>query len=116
MLGGTSSLDNVSSCSKELTNNFLRNFYINGVLKSVPSRRDALALIQEVIELCQRRENSSWQKLYSNKKYLLFAIPDALKKDGAKDQDLTGSFPIKKTLGIFWEYWESCNNPANNFT
>ena len=66
VFGGTSSpefcnyalrraaLDNVSSYSKEATNTLLRNFYVDGVLKSVPSVKDALTLIQEVRDLCKR--------------------------------------------------------------
>ena len=46
-------LANVSSYSKA-TNTFPRNFYVDNVLKSVPSVRDALLLIQEVIDLCKR--------------------------------------------------------------
>ena len=54
VFGGTSSprccsyalrrtaLDNVSSYSKEVPNTLLRNFYVDDVLKSVPSERDSL--------------------------------------------------------------------------
>ena len=66
VFGGTSSpgfcnyalrraaLDNVSSYSKEATNTLLRNFYVDDVLKSAPSVKDALTLIQEVRDLCKR--------------------------------------------------------------
>ena len=54
VFGGTSSpgccnyalrrtaLDNVSSYSKEVPNTLMRNFYVDDVLKSVPSVRDSL--------------------------------------------------------------------------
>ena len=114
VFGGTSSpvycnhalqraaLDNVSSYRKEATNTILRNFYVDGMLKSVPSAREALILIQEVTDLCK----SDWFKpikFISNKKHVLFQFPDALRRDGAKDKDLTGSFPIERVLGIFWD-------------
>ena len=66
VLGGTSSpgccnhvlqravLNNVSSYSEEATNNLMRNVYVNDVLKSIPSVRDAPTIIQEVRELCKR--------------------------------------------------------------
>ena len=38
-----------------------------------------------------------------NKKDILFHIPDALRRDGAKERDLTGSLPIERALGIFWD-------------
>ena len=51
---GRTALDNVSSYSKEAPNTLLRKFYVNNVLKSIPSVRDALTLIQEVRDLCKR--------------------------------------------------------------
>ena len=42
-------------------------------------------------------------KFISNKKDVLFQILDELRRDGAKDKDLTGSFPIERALGIFWD-------------
>ena len=87
-------LDNVLSYSKEATNTLLRNCYMDDVLKSVPSVRDALTLIQEVTDLC-KRGGFKLTKFISNKKDVLFQIPDAFKRDGAKDKDLIGSLPIE---------------------
>ena len=79
VFGGTSSpgycnyvllrtaLGNVSSYSKEATNTLLRNFYEDDGLKSVPSVRDALTLIQEVRDLCKKR-GFKLTKFISNKK------------------------------------------------
>ena len=70
------------------------------VLKSVPSARDALTLIQEVTDLC-KKGGFKLTKFISNKKDVLFQIPDELRRDGAKDKDLNGSLPIERALGIF---------------
>ena len=51
---GRTALDNVSSYGKEAPNTLLRKFYVNNVLESIPSVRDALTLIQEVRDLCKR--------------------------------------------------------------
>ena len=79
VFGGTSSprccnyallrttVDNVSSYSKEATNTLLRNFYVDDGLKSVPSVRDALKLIQEVRDLCKKC-GFKLTKFKSNKK------------------------------------------------
>ena len=67
---------------------------MDDVLKSVPSVRDALTLIQEVTDLC-KRGGFKLTKFISNKKDVLFQIPDAFKRDGAKDKDLIGSLPIE---------------------
>ena len=95
-------LDNVSSYSKQATNTILRNFYVDDVLKWVQSLRDALTLIQKVADLC-KRGGFKLTKFISNKKDVLFQIPDALRRDGTKDKYLTGSIPIEKALGIFWD-------------
>ena len=93
-------LDNVSSYSIKATNTVMRNLYVDEVLKSVPSVRDALTLIQEVGDLC-KRGGINLTKFISNKKDMLFQIPDALRRDAAKDKDLTGSLPIERSLEIF---------------
>ena len=79
IFGGTSSprccnyallrtaLDNVSSYSKEATNTLLRNFYVDDGVKSVPSVRDALTLIQEVRDPCKKC-GFKLTKFISNKK------------------------------------------------
>ena len=112
VFGGTSSpgccnyalrktaLDNVSSYSKEATNTLLRNFYLNDVLKLVLSVRDALTLIQEVTDLCKRGE-FKLTKFITNKKDILFQIPDILRRDDAKDKNLIGSLLIERALGVF---------------
>ena len=79
-------LDNVSSYSKEAINTLLRNFYVDDVLKSVPSVRNALTLIQEVRDLC-KKGGFKLIKFISNKNNILFQIPDALREDGAKDKN-----------------------------
>ena len=67
VFGGTSSLGccnyalrrtalDVSSYSKQATNTLVRNFCVDYVLKSVPSVRHALTVIQEVTDLCKRGE------------------------------------------------------------
>ena len=92
----------VSSYSKETFNTLLINFYVDDVLRSVPSVRDPLTLIQEVKDLC-KRGGFNLTKFISNKKDVLFQIPDELRRNGAKDKDLTGSLPIERALGIFWD-------------
>ena len=101
-LQGTA-LDNVSSYSKEATNTLLRNFYVDDLLKSVPSVTDSLTLIQEVTDL-RKWGGFKLTKFISNKKDVLFQIPDALiRRDGVKDKDLIGSLPMERALGIFWD-------------
>ena len=73
---------------------------MDDALKSVTSVRDTLTLIQEVRDLCSKKDGFKLTKFISDKKDILFQIPDALRKDGAKDKDLTGSLQIERALGI----------------
>ena len=66
------------------------------------SVRNAPALIQEVTDLC-KRGRFKLAKFISNNKDVFFQIPDALRRDDAKDKDLAGSLPIERVLGIFWD-------------
>ena len=93
-------LDNSLRYNKEATNSLLRDFYVDDVLKSVLSVRDAPTLIQEVRDLC-KRGRFKLTKFISKKKHVLLQIPDALIRDCSKDKDLNGILPIKRALGIF---------------
>ena len=75
---------------------------MDDVLKSVPSVKDALTLIQEFRDL-RKKGGFTLTKFISNKKDILYQIADALQRDGAKDKDLTGSLPTERALGIFWD-------------
>ena len=72
------------------------------MLKPVPSLRNALTLIQEVTDMC-KRGGFKLTKFIINKKDVLFQIPDAGRRNGAKDKDLAGSLPIERALGVFWD-------------
>ena len=72
-------LDNVSSYSKEATITLLRGFYVNDMLKSVLSVRDAQRLIQEVTDLC-KTGGFKLTKFISNKEDPLFQIPHTVRR------------------------------------
>ena len=71
---------------------------MDNVLKSVPSVRDTLTIIEEVRDLC-KKGGFKLKKFISNKKDILFQIPDALRRDGAKDKGLTNILPVERALG-----------------
>ena len=66
---------------------------MDNVLKSVPSIRDAITLIQEVTGL---HKNGRFT-LTKIKKDALFQI------HGVKNKDLTDNTPIGRALWIFWD-------------
>ena len=49
----------------------LENFYVDDVLKPVPSKSDALVIISEVADLC-KRNGLNLAKFANNKKNRLF--------------------------------------------
>ena len=73
---------------------------MDDVLKSVLSVKDALTLVQEVGDLCKKGE-FKLKKFISNTKNILSQIPGALRRDDAKEKDLTRSIPTERVLQIF---------------
>ena len=57
-------------------------------------------LIQE-LKICAKGDGLKLTKFISIKQDLLFQIPDALRRDGVKDKDLSGSLQIERAWVIF---------------
>ena len=61
---------------------------------SIISKR-CLILVQDFTDMCKRGGSKS-TKLISNKKDVMFQIPDSLRTDGVKEKDLTGGLSIER--------------------
>ena len=57
--------------------------------------------MKEVISMC-KSGGFNLTKFVSNSKGLVQSIPEQQKRQGTKDQDLSGDFPTNKTIGISW--------------
>ena len=79
----------------------LNNFYVDGLLKSAGNINIAKHLVKDVISMC-KSGGFNLTKFVSNSKGLVQSIPEQQKRQGTKDQDLSGDFPTNKTIGISW--------------
>ena len=84
--------DNVKKYGEEVSSILKQNFYIDDMLKSFPSPKIAVHMIDKVKLLC---------------KEVLKSISDEYRKDGVKDKDLNlGTLPDEKALGVQWNISE----------
>ena len=77
-----------------------RNFYVDDMLKSFPSAKIALDMIDKVKSLC-KEDGFNLTKFSSNHIEVLKSIPDECRKDKVKEKGLNlGILPEDKVLGV----------------
>ena len=83
--------------------NFIRNnFYVDNGLKSVPTAREAIALIENTKKLC-KKGGLRLHKFTSNSKEVLGSIPVDDRAKCLKDLDLQHcTLPVERALGVQW--------------
>ena len=78
------------------------NFYVDDGLISVPTAEEAVTLIKNTKEMCQKG-GLRLHKFVSNSKEVMAAVPPADRAEGIKDLDLLkDDLPIERALGIQW--------------
>lgn len=118
LFGGTSSpscsnyavkrtaADNQKEFGKLAADTLRKNFYVDDLLKSVKTIKEAIELIRNVINMCAAG-GFNLTKFTSNAKEVLKAIPEEKRRKGVKDQDLVnGDIPHERALGIHWKVEE----------
>ena len=98
--------DNQDSFSAEAVNTVQNNFYVDDCLKSVPTDKDAVALYEELKDLCGRG-GFNLTKWISNSRTVLSSIPEADRAKEVKTLDLEKqALPVERALGIEWSVEE----------
>lgn len=77
------------------------NFYVDDVLKSMPTTESAVRLMQQLIELCAKG-GFNLTKFMSNDREVLAAIPHAKRADPSLDLDFD-ELPAERALGVRWD-------------
>ncbi|XP_054752108.2 uncharacterized protein LOC129257739 [Lytechinus pictus] len=93
--------DNEKDFSKEAVNTVRENFYVDDCLKSVPTKDDAVKIVQELCDLL-KKGGFRLTKWVSNDRDALSSIPEAERAPSVIDLDLDG-LPIERTLGVLWD-------------
>ena len=98
-------IDNKATCIEEAVSTVLRDFYMDDLLKSLPSEDEAAQLALQLIELLSRG-GFRLTKFMSNSRNVLAQLPlkDILGSPGISqpfDLDLD-SLPVERALGVLW--------------
>ena len=85
----------------------LKNFYVDDMLKSVATEREAVSLRKELKEMLQNRgfELTKW---VSNNENFLASVPEEDREKSVKSFQLGESLPEGSTLGLRWNIERDC--------
>ena len=84
------------------------NFYVDDLLKSVESEEEALSLVQDLINLCQKG-GFRLAKWVTNNQHILENIPLSEQSKGQKDLTFD-KLPTERALGVSWRIQEDLFN------
>ena len=98
-------IDNQNTSSEETTSTVLRDFYMDDLLKCLPSEDETAQFALQLIDLLSRG-GFRLTKFMSNSRYVLAQLTpkDILSSPGISkpfDMDLD-SLPVEKALGVLW--------------
>ena len=93
--------DNEERLSPEVINTVRRNFYVDDVLKSVPSEDNAIHLAKQLIQL-MKEGGFHLTKFGSNSRKLLATLPEKDRANPALNLDLD-QMPIGRALLLHWD-------------
>ena len=93
--------DNEERLSPEVINTVRRNFYVDDVLKSVPSEDNAVHLAAQLIQL-MKEGSFHLTKFPSNSRKLVATLPEKERANSALNLDLD-QLPIGRDLGLHWD-------------
>ena len=80
-----------------------RNFYVDDGLASLPTAKQAIALVTET-QAMLRKANLRLHKIVSNSIEVMEAFPVEDRGKGVRDLDLHhDSLPAQRSLGVFWD-------------
>ena len=79
-----------------------KNFYVDDALKSVPTEKDAIELIQAVKGMCAKG-GFNLTKFVSNSREVMMSVPPEDRAKEIKGLDLSiDKLPIERALGVHW--------------
>lgn len=94
--------DNQNSFSAEVIDTVTRNFYVDDLLKSSPSKEDAMLMVRNLTAIC-RLGGFNLTKWSSNNREVLLQIPEGHKSKHFKELDLDrDKLPVERALGLLW--------------
>ena len=94
--------DHAVEFGSEVVNFILHDFYVDDGLKSVPSTKEAISMISETRQLCQKG-GLHLHKFVSNSREVLNAVPADDRAKGVREINLLhDDLPMERALGVQW--------------
>lgn len=94
--------DNHVNFPKEVIETINRNFYMDDLLKSLPSVENAVTMVKNLITICKRGGFTLTQWI-SNSREVLQAIPEDFQSKNLHELDLDrDKLPLDRALGLQW--------------
>ncbi|XP_057687730.1 uncharacterized protein LOC130913275 [Corythoichthys intestinalis] len=94
--------DHAGQFPAEVVATVKNNFYVDDLLKSLSSEKEAIQMVQNLTALCQRG-GFNLSKWISNSRSVLTTIPQENRTNGIKELDLEReSLPLERALGLQW--------------
>ena len=97
----TSAEDNKAAFTPDVIETVRRNFYVDDVLKSVPSTKKAITLTSDLTKLL-KEGGFNLTKFTSNSREVLASIPPERRANPKLDLDLD-QLPLERALGVYWD-------------
>ncbi|KAK0137844.1 hypothetical protein N1851_025926 [Merluccius polli] len=94
--------DNQANFPKEVIETVNRNFYMDDLLKSLPSEEDAVTMVKNLATICSKGGFTLTQWI-SNSREVLQSLPEDLKSKNLHELDLDrDKLPLDRALGLQW--------------
>lgn len=94
--------DNAHNFPAEVTDTVKRNFYVDDLLKSLPTEVEAIVMVQNLKAICQSG-GFNLTKWLSNSRKVLSVIPEEDRSKNFKELDLDrDKLPVERALGLQW--------------
>ncbi|XP_062415351.1 uncharacterized protein LOC134107519 [Pungitius pungitius] len=94
--------DNQANFSTEVIETVNRNFYMDDLLKSLPSEADAVTMAKNLTTICDRGGFTLTQWI-SNSRRVLQSLPEDLRSKNLHELDLDrDKLPLDRALGLQW--------------
>ena len=94
--------DNQSHFSPEVVSTVKCNFYVDDCLKSLTSEEEAVQMVKDLTDLCQKG-GFNLSKWMSNSRRILTSVPEESRAKEVKELDLDkDSLPLERALGLQW--------------
>lgn len=94
--------DNKANFPPEVIETVNQNFYMDDLLKSLPSEEDAVTMIENLTTICSKG-GFTLTEWISNSREVLESLPEDLKSKSLHDLDLDrDKLPLDRALGLQW--------------